>query len=95
MIKLIALNLLKSVSELGSHRGSSPLLTIDTLCIKLSNYLTLTMWYVVQQQPGETIALSNHPDYDSAKFKLMNTQRFDSKKFYEILHSSDIVDLNR
>jgi len=52
------------------------------------------MWYVVQQQPGETIALSNHSDYDSAKFKLMNTQRFDSKNFYEILHSSDIVELN-
>ena len=53
------------------------------------------MWYVVQQQPGETIALSNHQDYDSAKFKLMNTQRFYSKNFYEILHSSDIVELNR
>ena len=62
--------------------------------VKSSNYLTQTMWYVVQQQPGETIALSNHSDYDSAKFKLMNTQRFDSKNFYEILHSSDIVELN-
>ena len=80
----------ESVSELGSHRGSSPLLTIDTLCIKLSNYLTQTMWYVVQQQPGETIALSNHQDYDSAKFKLMNTQRYDSKNFYEILSSEEL-----
>ena len=68
---------------------------LTQLRVKLSNYLTQTMWYVVQQQPGETIALSNHPDYDSAKFKLMNTQRFDSKNFYEILHSSDIVELNR
>ena len=48
------------------------------------------MWYVVQQQPGETIALSNHQDYDSAKFKLMNTQRYDSKNFYEILSSEEI-----
>ena len=68
---------------------------LTQLRVKLSNYLTQTMWYVVQQQPGETIALSNHQDYDSAKFKLMNTQRFDSKNFYEILHSSDIVELNR
>ena len=48
------------------------------------------MWYVVQQQPGETIALSNHQDYDSAKFKLMNTQRYDSKNFYEILSSEEL-----
>ena len=48
------------------------------------------MWYVVQQQPGETIALSNHQTYDQAKFKLMNTQRYDSKNFYEILSSEDL-----
>ena len=48
------------------------------------------MWYVVQQQPGETIALSNHQTYDQAKFKLMYTQRYDSKNFYEILSSEDL-----
>ena len=48
------------------------------------------MWYLVQQQPGETIALSNHQTYDQAKFKLMNTQRYDSKNFYEILSSEDL-----
>ena len=48
------------------------------------------LWYVVQQQPGETIALSNHQTYDQAKFKLMNTQRYDSKNFYEILSSEDL-----
>jgi len=48
------------------------------------------MWYLVQQQPGETIALSNHQDYDSAMFKLMNTQRYDSKNFYEILSSEEL-----
>ena len=52
------------------------------------------MWYLVQQQPGETIALSNHQTYDEAKFKLMNTQRYDSKNFYEILHSNDIKAMN-
>ena len=48
------------------------------------------MWYLVQQQPGETIMLSNHQTYDQAKFKLMNTQRYDSKNFYEILSSEDL-----
>ena len=48
------------------------------------------MWYLVQQQPGETIALSNHQTYDEAAFKLMNTQRYDSKNFYEILSSEDL-----
>ena len=52
------------------------------------------MWYLVQQQPGETIALSNHQSYDEAKFKLMNTQRYDSKNFYEILSSEEIALLN-
>ena len=48
------------------------------------------MWYLVQQQPGETIALSNHETYDKAMFKLINTQRYDSKNFYEILSSEDL-----
>ena len=52
------------------------------------------MWYLVQQQPGETIALSNHQSYVDAKFKLMNTQRYDSKNFYEILSSEEIALLN-
>ena len=52
------------------------------------------MWYLVQQQPGETIMLSNHQTYDQAKFKLMNTQRYDSKNFYEILSSEEIALLN-
>ena len=52
------------------------------------------LWYVVQQQPGETIALSNHQTYDEAKFKLMNTQRYDSKNFYVILSSDEVALLN-
>ena len=48
------------------------------------------MWYLVQQQPGETIMLSNHQSYDDARFKLMNTQRYDSKNFYEIMSSEDL-----
>ena len=52
------------------------------------------MWHLVQQDPGETVLLGTYEDYDSAKFVLMNTQRFDSKNFYEILHSSDLVELN-
>ena len=52
--------------------------------------MNIMLWYVVQQQPGETIALSNHQTYDQAKFKLMNTQRYDSKNFYEILSSEDL-----
>ena len=53
------------------------------------------MWHLVQQQPGETIALGCYEDYDRAKFVLMNTQRFDSKNFYEIMHSSDLVESNQ
>ena len=53
------------------------------------------MWHLVQHDPGETVHLGTYEDYDRAKFKLMNVQRFDSKNFYEILHTSDIVELNR
>ena len=49
------------------------------------------MWYLVQQTPGETIALGSYDDYDKAKLKLMNTQRYDSKNFYEILSSEDLL----
>ena len=49
------------------------------------------MWYLVQQSPGETIALSNSESYERLKFQLMNKQRFNSKCFYEIIHSSDLV----
>ena len=49
------------------------------------------MWHLVQQQPGETISLGCYESYERAKFVLMNTQRFDSKNFYEILHSSDLT----
>ncbi len=52
------------------------------------------MWHLVQQQPGETIELGCYENYDRAKFVLMNKQRFDSKNFYEILHSSDLVESN-
>jgi len=48
------------------------------------------MWYLVQQSPGETVALSCNEDYDRLKFQMINKQRFNSHCFYEILHSSDI-----
>ena len=52
------------------------------------------MWHLVQQDPGETVSLGTYEDYDRAKFVLMNTQRFNSNCFYEILHSSDLVESN-
>ena len=52
------------------------------------------MWYLVQQDPGETVALGSYRDYEQAKSVLMNKQRFNSHCFYEIMHSSDIVKLN-
>ena len=53
------------------------------------------MWHLVQQDPGELVHLGTYEDYDRAKFVLMNKQRFNSHCFYEIMHSSDLVELNR
>ena len=52
------------------------------------------MWYLVQQDPGETVALGSYQDYEQAKFVLMNKQRFNSHCFYEILHTDDIKAMN-
>ena len=49
------------------------------------------MWYLVQQDPGETVALGCYENYEDAKSKLMNLQRFNSHCFYEIMHSSDLM----
>ena len=49
------------------------------------------MWYLVQQDPGETVALGCYEDYEKAKLVLMNKQRFNSHCFYEIMHSSDLM----
>ena len=52
------------------------------------------MWHLVQHDPGETVHLGTYEDYDRAKLVLMNKQRFNSHCFYEIMHSSDLVDTN-
>ena len=51
------------------------------------------MWYLVQQDPGETVALGSYDNYEKAVQVVMNKQRFNSHCFYEIMHSSDIVKL--
>ena len=50
------------------------------------------MWHLVQQDPGEMVLLGTYQNYDDAKFKLMNTQRFNSHCFYEILSSEELKD---
>ena len=52
------------------------------------------MWYLVQQDPGETVALGSYRDYEQAKSVLMNKQRFNSHCLYEIMHSNDIKAMN-
>ena len=52
------------------------------------------MFHLVEQDPGETVSLGTYEDYERAKFVMINKQRFNSHCFYEILHSSDLVDLN-
>ena len=52
------------------------------------------MFHLVQQDPGETVALGYYDYYEIAMQVLMNKQRFNSHCFYEIMHSSDIVKLN-
>ena len=49
------------------------------------------MWYLVKQDPGETVALGSYEDYEKAKQVLMDKQRFNSHFFYEIIHSSDLT----
>ena len=53
------------------------------------------MWHLVQQDPGELVHLGTYEDYEKAKLVLMNKQRVNSHCFYEIMHSSDLVELNR
>ena len=52
------------------------------------------MWYLVQQDPGETVSLGCYEDYEKAKLVLMDKQRFNSHCFYEIMHSNDIKAMN-
>ena len=49
------------------------------------------MWHLVQHNPTDYTHLGCYDNYERAKFIMMNKQRFNSKCFYEILHSSDLV----
>ena len=48
------------------------------------------MWYLVQQQPGETIGISCNSDYNKLALLMSVKQRYDSKNFYEILSSEEV-----
>ena len=49
------------------------------------------MWHLVQHDPSEIVELGCYQDYEKAKFVMMNKQRFNSKCFYEILHSDQLL----
>ncbi len=52
------------------------------------------MWHLVQHDPNETVSLGSYEDYERAKFIMINKQRFNSHCKYEIIHSSQWLDLS-
>ena len=49
------------------------------------------MWYLVQHDPNEIVALGSYDDYEKAKFVMINKQRFNSHCKYEVIHRSDLL----
>ena len=49
------------------------------------------MWYLVQHDPNEIVALGSYDDYEKAKFVMINKQRFNSHCKYELIHSSELL----
>ena len=49
------------------------------------------MWYLVQHDPNEIVALGCYDDYEQARFVMINKQRFNSHCKYEVIHRSDLL----
>ena len=49
------------------------------------------MWWLVQHDPSETVALGCYDDYERARFVMINKQRFNSHCKYEVIHRSDLL----
>ena len=51
------------------------------------------MWYLVQHDPDQIVALGSYRDYERARFVMINKQRFNSHCKYEVIHSDQFKHL--